>query len=96
METTLERVRKRLSKIKKKPVRAKVKRVIKVTKPKRVAPRKSVDKYATMLAKLEDHFGASTIPDLLDFIASEKSRQENLSYTPKTKTGKYRLVKQSI
>lgn len=90
METTLERVFARIRKVKKRPQRAVVKRVI---KPKRVAPISS--KYEMMLQKLGKHFGYDTIPDLLDFIADEK-RKTTLTLNPKKgATGKYRLVKQT-
>ena len=87
METTMDRVFRRLAKIKKKPVRAKIKSIKRVgNKP---------DKYSTMLKKMEDHFGKGTVPILLDFIADERNKSVNLNNpTPAKTTGKYKLIKQ--
>ena len=69
METTKDRVWARINAIKK-PQRKKVVRVEPTKENKRI------NKYATMLYKLEEHFGSSTIPDLLDFVANRKDNSK--------------------
>lgn len=72
---TKERVLAKIYSIKKKPVRKTIKTVRKVSKPKRVSPHKSLEKYSIMLKKLGDHFGDRAIPDLLEFIATRKEKE---------------------
>ena len=71
MQTTKDRVWAKIASLK--PQRRKI---VKVTKPKRVKHVPSrVEKYATMLTRLTKHYGEA-LPELLDFVANRKAKEE--------------------
>ena len=92
-----ERVWARMKKIaqKKKPIRKTIKVARKASKVKRVTPNRSLDKYSVMLKRLGDHFGENAIPELLEFVVNYKQKKTSLGVTPKTTSGRYRLIKQN-